>query len=53
MTGTKNKLIYIGKPIEINEMKFFVQLKNLKEASTNENSDIRPLIKEIVPTYHY
>ncbi len=53
MTGTKNKLIYIGKPIEINEMKFFVQLKNLEEASTNENSDIRPLIKEIVPTYHY
>lgn len=53
MTETKNKLIYIGKPIDINEMEFFVQLKNLKEASTNENSDIRPLIKEIVPTYHY
>ncbi len=53
MTETKNKLIYIGKPIDINEMEFFVQLKNLKDASTNENSDIRPLIKEIVPTYHY
>ncbi|NBJ91278.1 polysaccharide biosynthesis protein [Parablautia muri] len=53
MTGTKNKLIYIGKPIDINEMEFFVQLKNLKEASVNENSDIRPLIKEIVPTYNY
>ncbi len=53
MTGTKNKLIYIGKPIDINEMEFFVQLKNLKEASVNENSDIRPLIKEIVSTYNY
>lgn len=53
MTETANKLIYIGKPIEIDESRFFVQLKNLKEASKNESSDIRPMIKEIVPTYHY
>ncbi len=53
MKSTANKLIYIGKPIEIDEMKFFVQLKNLKEASKNESNDIRPMIKEIVPTYHY
>lgn len=53
MTETANKLIYIGKPIEIDESKFFVQLKNLKEASKNESNDIRPMIKEIVPTYHY
>lgn len=53
MTGTKNKLIYIGKPIDIDEMKFFVQLKNLQEASKNESTDIRPMIREIVPTYHY
>lgn len=53
MTQTPNKLIHIGKPIEIDEMKFFVQLKELKERSKNEEEDIRPLIKEIVPTYHY
>ena len=53
MTETANKLIYIGKPIEIDESRFFVQLKNLKEASKNESNDIRPMIKEIVPTYHY
>lgn len=53
MTETANKLIYIGKPIEIDESKFFVQLKNLKEASKSESNDIRPMIKEIVPTYHY
>lgn len=53
MTETANKLIYIGKPIDIDEMEFFRQLKKLKEASKNESNDIRPMIKEIVPTYHY
>lgn len=53
MKETANKLIYVGKPIEIDEMHFFAQLKNLKEESKNESKDIRPLIKDIVPTYHY
>ena len=50
---TANKLIYIGEPIELDEMKFFGQLKDLKEASKNESGDIREMIREIVPTYHY
>ncbi len=50
---TANKLIHVGKPIEIDEMHFFAQLKKLKEESKNESRDIRPLIREIVPTYHY
>ncbi len=50
---TANKLIHVGKPIEIDEMNFFKQLKRLKEESRNESRDIRPLIREIVPTYHY
>ena len=50
---TANKLIHVGKPIEIDEMNFFKQLKKLKEESRNESRDIRPLIREIVPTYHY
>lgn len=53
MKETANKLIHVGKPIEIDEMQFFVQLKKLKEESKNESGDIRPLIQEIVPTYHY
>ncbi len=53
MKETANKLIYIGKPIEIDEMKFFGQLKKLKEASKSEEEDIREMICEIVPTYHY
>jgi len=52
LQDTANKMIHIGKPIVIDEMKFFTQLKNLKEESKNECADIRPLIKEIVPTYN-
>lgn len=51
MQDTKNKMIHIGKPIEIDEMTFFRQLKRLKEESKNESMDIRLLIQEIVPTY--
>lgn len=53
MRATANKLIYIGKPIDIDETQFFIYLKKLKEASLHESSDIRELIKEIVPTYQY
>ncbi len=53
MKETANKLIHIGKPIDIDEMRFFVQLKELKEASKSESTDIREMIKEIVPTYNY
>lgn len=53
MKETANKLIHVGKPIELDEMNFFQQLKKLKEESKNESGDIRPLIREIVPTYNY
>lgn len=48
---TENKLIHIGKPIEIDEEQFFLQLKRLKEISEDEEEDIRKVIKEMVPTY--
>lgn len=51
MQDTDNKLIHIGRPIEIDERQFFVQLKELKAAVENEEADIRALIKKIVPTY--
>lgn len=53
LQDTDNKRIHIGKPIDIDEMKFFVQLKNLKEESKNECADIRPLVRDIVGTYKY
>ena len=52
MRETANKMIHIGKPIELNEIEFFAQLKELKDECQIESSDIRPLIKKIVPTYH-
>ena len=46
-----DKLIHIGKPIEFDEMQFYLQLNNLKHAVESECADVRPLIQEIVPTY--
>ena len=53
MKDTANKMIHIGKPIELDEHEFFAELKELKDECQIENSDIRPLIQKIVPTYHY
>ena len=51
LQDTANKMIHIGKPIELDEEKFFSVLKTMKEESKNESADIRYLVKEIVPTY--
>lgn len=51
LKDTENKLIHIGKPIEFDEEKFYVQLNELKHAVEQECDNIRPLIKQIVPTY--
>ena len=51
LQDTANKMIHIGKPIDLDEEKFFMQLKQMKEDSKNESVDIRRLVKEIVPTY--
>ncbi|MCM1143663.1 MAG: polysaccharide biosynthesis protein [Blautia sp.] len=53
MKNTANRMIHIGKPIELDEQEFFTQLKLLKDECMIESSDIRPLIRRIVPTYHY
>ena len=53
MKDTANRMIHIGRPIELDEHEFFTQLKELKDESQIESSDIRPLIQKIVPTYHY
>lgn len=53
MRDTANRMIHIGRPIEVDEQEFFEQLKELKDECQIETSDIRPLIQKIVPTYHY
>ncbi len=52
MRDTENKMIHIGKPIEIDEEKFIRQLDSLKKVMDQEPDDIRKIIKEIVPTYN-
>ena len=53
MQDTPNHMIHIGKPIELDEEAFFNQLINLKEEAYEETEDMRELVHEIVPTYHY
>lgn len=53
MKDTANKMIHIGKPIELDEQEFFTLLKQLKDECQIESSDIRPIIQQLVPTYHY
>lgn len=51
MKETANRQIFIGRPIELDEIAFFRQLNELKIAAENESDDIRSYVKEIVPTY--
>ena len=51
LRDTANRMIHIGRPIDIDEEKLFEQLKLLKTAAFDESSNIRELVKEIVPTY--
>ncbi len=51
MQQTANKMISIGKPIQIDEEKFMKQLEALKEYVVGEPDDIREHVKAMVPTY--
>jgi len=48
---TENELIYIEKPLKLNEGKFLKDLEVLYNASYNEAETIKLLIQEIVSTY--
>ena len=48
---TANKLIHIGKPIEMDDEKFAAQLERLKEACQAETENMKDIVAEIVPTY--
>ena len=49
---TANKLIHIGRPIEMDDKKFKQQLALLEEAYRTESDHTKALVAEIVPTYH-
>ena len=52
LQSTENKLIYIGKPIDIQEDTLFAALEELDRAANREDPDIRAYVQKIVPTYH-
>ena len=51
LESTDNELIYIGKPITLDEDKFLKDLELLYDAAYNEMESIKILVKDIVPTY--
>lgn len=50
---TENKLIHIGKPIEMDDDAFLKNLAELDEASKTESDKIREVVSRMVPTYQY
>ncbi|MDD6444293.1 MAG: nucleoside-diphosphate sugar epimerase/dehydratase [Lachnospiraceae bacterium] len=48
---TANDLIFIGKPIEFDEGKFFDELVELKKLAYEDGTDIKQAVKKIVPSY--
>jgi FlaA1/EpsC-like NDP-sugar epimerase len=52
LQDTPNKLIHIGKPIDMDDEAFKNQLLKLESASKGESATIKRLVAEIVPTYH-
>lgn len=51
MKTTENKLIFIGKPIEMNDEEFKVKLAKLDDDSKEDDENIRQYVMDIVPTY--
>ncbi|QHQ61132.1 polysaccharide biosynthesis protein [Anaerocolumna sedimenticola] len=51
LQDTKNKLIHIGKPIEMDEEAILREVEELDSAAKEETDDIRTRVKQLVPTY--
>ncbi|SFG65378.1 polysaccharide biosynthesis protein [Oribacterium sp. WCC10] len=51
MQKTPNNLIYIAKPIEMDDENFMKMLKVLDDESRHESMEIKRLVASVVPTY--
>lgn len=49
---TANDLIYIGEPLEFDEVHFLSELKKLEQAAINEDERVKEIVAGIVTTYH-
>jgi len=52
MQTTDNKLIFIGKPIEMDDDLFIRKIEELDRDSREDDENIRKYVQEIVPTYN-
>ena len=51
LQDTANKMIHIGKPIEMDDELFLSQLARLEQACKEETDCMKDIVAEIVPTY--
>ena len=51
LRSTASQLIHIGKPIEMDDARFKEQLEQLEAAQWLEDSHVKELVAQIVPTY--
>lgn len=49
---TANNLIFIGKPLEFDEVHFLSQLKELEKAAMEESPNIKEKVANMISTYH-
>ena len=49
---TANNLIYVGQPLEFDEVHFLSELKKLEIAASEESREVKKIVSGIVPTYH-
>ena len=49
---TANNLIYVGQPLEFDEVHFLSELKKLEIAASEESRDVKKIVSGIVSTYH-
>ncbi len=49
---TANRLIHVGRPIEMDDAAFLAQLENLERLCRENSPAIRQAVADMVPTYH-
>lgn len=49
---TENDLIYIGEPLEFDEVHFLSELEKLEKAAIEESEKVKEIVAGIVTTYH-
>ena len=52
LQDTANRLIHVGRPIDMDDEAFCRQLEALERACRHNSPDIRRCVADMVPTYH-